>query len=168
MKIQTFINEFKLTFVYELLRQTLTDDQLFEHSVEDGQVIWFKEQMRQMWHLWLTAAAEEVPDGFALVKVKEIKTWYQDDDEPENFCNSEKELDILGDGIEDNDIIAVNVIKDCYISSVRKYGVWKIQMIGEQGDIHKSFMLADSHEDAEKVVQRNQAAKETWGSKAND
>lgn len=93
MKIQNFINEFKLTFVYELLRQTLTDDQLFEHSVEDGQVIWFKEQMRQMWHLWLTAAAEEVPDGFALVKVKEIKTWYLDDDEniyredPDWLCN---------------------------------------------------------------------------------
>ena len=69
MKIQTFINEFKLTFVYALLRQTLTDEQLFEHSVENGQVIWFKEQMRQMWHLWTTAAAEEVPDGFALVKV---------------------------------------------------------------------------------------------------
>ena len=69
MKIQTFINEFKLTFVYDLLRQTLTDEQLFEHVVEDGQVIWFKEQMRQMWHLWTTAAAEEVPDGFALVKV---------------------------------------------------------------------------------------------------
>lgn len=69
MKIQTFINEFKLTFVYDLLRQTLTDEQLFEHSVQDGQVTWFKEQMRQMWHLWTTAAAEEVPDGFALVKV---------------------------------------------------------------------------------------------------
>lgn len=69
MKIQTFINELKLTFVYALLRQTLTDEQLFEHSVQDGQVTWFKEQMRQMWHLWTTAAAEEVPDGFALVKV---------------------------------------------------------------------------------------------------
>ena len=73
MKIQTFINELKLTFVYALLRQTLTDEQLFEHSVENGQVTWFKEQMRQMWHLWTTAAAEEVPDGFALVKVEEIK-----------------------------------------------------------------------------------------------
>lgn len=67
MKIQTFINEFKLTFVYDLLRQTLTDEQLFEHSVQDGQVTWFKEQMRQMWHLWTTAAAEEVPEGFLLM-----------------------------------------------------------------------------------------------------
>lgn len=73
MQIQTFINEFKLTFVYDLLRQTLTDEQLFEHSVQDGQVIWMKEQTRQMWHLWTTAAAEEVPDGFALVRVEEIK-----------------------------------------------------------------------------------------------
>lgn len=162
MKIQTFINEFKLTFVYDLLRQTLTDEQLFEHSVQDGQVTWFKEQMRQMWHLWTTAAAEEVPDGFALVKVANVKTWYQDCDEPENWCNNDNELDVLGDCIDDDDIIAVNIIKDCVISSVQKFGVWKIQMIDEHGDIHKTFMLADSREDAEKVVQRNQAAKETW------
>lgn len=57
MKIQTFINEFKLTFVYDLLRQTLTDEQLLEHSVENGQVIWFKEQMRQMWLMWEKAQA---------------------------------------------------------------------------------------------------------------
>ena len=65
MKIQTFINEFKLTFVYDLLRQTLTDEQLLEHSVENGQVIWFKEQMRQMWLMWEKAQA--VPEGFILV-----------------------------------------------------------------------------------------------------
>ena len=61
MKIQTFINEFKLTFVYDLLRQTLTDEQLFEHSVQDGQVTWFKEQMRQMWLMWEKAQA--VPES---------------------------------------------------------------------------------------------------------
>ncbi|WP_432708556.1 DUF551 domain-containing protein [Pedobacter sp.] len=64
MKIQTFINEFKLTFVYALLRQTLTDDQLFEHSVENGQVIWFKEQMRQMWLMWEKAQA--VPEWISV------------------------------------------------------------------------------------------------------
>ena len=85
MKIQTFINEFKLTFVYALLRQTLTDDQLFEYSVQDGQVIWFKEQTRQMWHLWTTAAAEEVPDGFALVKVAKAQAV------PEGFILVKKE-----------------------------------------------------------------------------
>lgn len=71
MKIQTFINEFKLTFVYDLLRQTLTDEQLLEHSVENGQVIWFKEQMRQMWLMWEKAQA--VPE---VINVgNELQSW---------------------------------------------------------------------------------------------
>ena len=71
MQIQTFINEFKLTFVYDLLRQTLTDEQLFEHSVENGQVIWFKEQMRQMWLMWEKAQA--VPE---VINVgNELQSW---------------------------------------------------------------------------------------------
>ena len=84
MKIQTFINELKLTFVYALLRQTLTDEQLFEHSVENGQVIWFKEQMRQMWLMWEKAQA--VPEGFVLVEkkillegVNKIEQLFEDD-----------------------------------------------------------------------------------------
>lgn len=57
MDIQNFITEFKKTFVYDLLSQTLTDEQLFEHAVDGDGVTWFKEQMRQMWDLWQAAKA---------------------------------------------------------------------------------------------------------------
>lgn len=59
MDIQNFIAEFKKTFVYDLLSQTLTDEQLFEHTIDDDGVTWFKEQMRQMWGLWQAVKFQE-------------------------------------------------------------------------------------------------------------
>jgi len=59
MDIQNFIAEFKKTFVYDLLSQTLTDEQLFEHTIDDDGVTWFKEQMRQMWGLWQAVKSQE-------------------------------------------------------------------------------------------------------------
>ena len=72
MDIQNFIAEFKKTFVYDLLSQTLTDEQLFEHAIDGDGVTWFKEQMRQMWDLWQAAKAQAVPEGFALVSQKDL------------------------------------------------------------------------------------------------
>lgn len=64
MDIQKFIERFKHTFVYELLSETLTDEQLFEHVIDkDGAVIWFKDQTRQMWFMWQAAKAQAVPEG---------------------------------------------------------------------------------------------------------
>ena len=62
MDIQNFIAEFKKTFVYDLLSQTLTDEQLFEHVIDDDGVTWFKEQMRQMWLMWEKVKAQAVPE----------------------------------------------------------------------------------------------------------
>lgn len=70
MDIQNFITEFKKTFVYDLLSQTLTDEQLFEHAIDGDGVTWFKEQMRQMWDLWQAAKAQAVPEGFVVVPKK--------------------------------------------------------------------------------------------------
>ena len=60
MDIQNFIAEFKKTFVDDLLSQTLTDEQLFEHVIDDDGVTWFKEQMRQMWQLWNTGKLQAI------------------------------------------------------------------------------------------------------------
>ena len=62
MDIQSFIAEFKKTFVYDLLSMTLKDEQLFEHVVDGDSVLWFKEQTRQMWLMWEKAKAPAVPN----------------------------------------------------------------------------------------------------------
>lgn len=63
MDIQNFITEFKKTFIYDLLSQTLTDEQLFEHAIDGDGVTWFKEQMRQMWDLWQASKAQAVTNA---------------------------------------------------------------------------------------------------------
>ena len=48
-----------------------------ELEKEDGEYVSSKAQMG--WRMW--QAAQAVPEGFVLVPVKEIKTWYLDDSE---------------------------------------------------------------------------------------
>ena len=51
------------------------------------------EAMNFAWEAWRAAKAQAVPEGFVLVPVKEIKTWYLDDSEniyredPEWLCD---------------------------------------------------------------------------------
>lgn len=103
---------------------------------------------------WQAAKAQAVPEGFVLVEKSKVRTWYQDDDEPENFCNSESDLDCLGDCLDDDDIIAVNIHESAHISTRKVFGVWKSN---SPTDIQSKFILVDSHEEAEKIVASNKA-----------
>ena len=75
MDIENFIAEFKKTFVYDILSQTLSDEQLFERVVDGDAVLWFKEQTRQMWLMWEKAQAQAVPKGFILVSAEQMSQW---------------------------------------------------------------------------------------------
>lgn len=98
------------------------------------------------------AKAQTVPEGFVLVEKSKIRTWYQDDDEPENFCNSESDLNCLGDCLDDDDIIAVNIHESAHISTRKVFGVWKSN---SPTDIQSNFVLVDSREKAEEIVASN-------------
>ena len=89
-----------------------------------------------------------------LVEKSKIRTWYQDDDEPENFCNSESDLNCLGDCLDDDDIIAVNIHESAHISTRKVFGVWKSN---SPTDIQSKFVLVDSHQEAEEIVASNKA-----------
>lgn len=116
------------------------------------------ETLNTGWVMWLRAKrdakAQAVPEGFVLVEKSKITTWYQDDDEPENFCNSESDLDCLGDCLDDDDIITVNIHESAHISTRKVFGVWKSN---SPTDIQSKFVLVGSHEEAEKIVASNQA-----------
>lgn len=106
------------------------------------------------WDAWQAAKAQAVPEGFVLVEKSKIRTWYQDDDEPENFCNSESDLNCLGDCLDDDDIIAVNIHESAHISTRKVFGVWKSN---SPTDIQSNFVLVDSREKAEEIVASNKA-----------
>ncbi|UIP24550.1 hypothetical protein LZG54_10390 [Acinetobacter towneri] len=71
MDIENFIAEFKKTFVYDVLKDYVTDEKLFDHFVtENGDIVFLKEQTRQMWSMW--QAAKAIPDGFVLNKPAKV------------------------------------------------------------------------------------------------
>ncbi|WP_180033915.1 hypothetical protein [Acinetobacter sp. YH12233] len=70
--------------------------------------------------------AQSVPEGFVLVPKENISCFWQDDDEPENFCNSSNDWDCLGDGIEKDQIMIVNKHTQAHISTEKFFGVWKL------------------------------------------
>ena len=78
------------------------------------------------WEAWQAAKAQAVPDGFVLVQKDKISHFYQDNDEPENFCNSSDDWDCLGDGIDRDQIMIVNKHTQANISTERLYGAWKL------------------------------------------
>lgn len=67
MDIENFISEFKKTFVYNMLKDYVSDEKLFDHVVEGTEVIWMKEQTRQMWSMWQAAKAQADAPGHITV-----------------------------------------------------------------------------------------------------
>ena len=108
------------------------------------------------------AKAQAVPEGFVLVEKAKIKTWFQDDDEPENFCSEESEIADLADLYETGEIIKINRLEDCVISVTPLYGTWKIDRIDQEGDVYRSFVLCDSYYEAEKVIVSNKEVDDEW------
>lgn len=145
------------------------DSRKIQFNEETEQFMWRKNNvsdteveyvhlMNQRWYAWLACAkskAQAVPEGFVLVEKTKIKTWYQDDDEPENFCNSESDWDCLGDCIDNDEIMQVNKIQQATISTTPMFGVWKLMCLDQHGDAAKSFVLTNTREEAEQVLTQN-------------
>ena len=93
------------------------------------------ESINDQWTTWCACIgmlcldgkeAQAVPEGFVLVPKENISCFWQDNDEPENFCNSSNDWDCLGDGIEKDQIMIVNKHTQAYISTEKFFGVWKL------------------------------------------
>lgn len=74
MDIENFIAEFKKTFVYNVLKDYVTDEKLFDHFVmESGDIVFLKEQTRQMWSMWQAAKAQAVLEVVAIGN--DLQSW---------------------------------------------------------------------------------------------
>ena len=142
------------------------DDELQQYIALDGEMQLQVDEFNEHWDTfragWQAAKAQAVPEGFVLVKKSKVRTWYQDDDEPENFCSDESEIEYLADHIETGEIIKINKIEDCVISTTPLYGTWKIDRIDQEGDVHRSFVLCNEYYEAEKVIVSNKEVDDEW------
>lgn len=65
----------------------------------------------------------QVPEGFILVERERLDEFYQDDDEPENFCSNINEIDILGENLDIGDVMIINKITSAHVSTEKLYAV---------------------------------------------
>lgn len=97
--------------------------------------------------------AQAVPEGYVVVPTTNVHTFYQDDDEPENCCNDESELDLLGDCLDDGDIIIVNKITSAQLPSEKFYGTWVVDASNRKFELFVSYAEAAQ---AIKAAQENE------------
>lgn len=95
------------------------------------------------------------PEGFVLVPKEKITHFWQDADEPENFCSEESDFDDLGDCIDLGDIMEINKHTQAHIKTEKLYGTW-IADFGNPDDLSKFFV--GTKDECEAVVLKNEDA----------
>ena len=110
--------------LYNLLADI--DDESFDFFRKNGCGDYSIGEAQATWSAWQAVKTQAVMEGFVLVPKDKVSHFYQDNDEPENFCNSSDDWDCLGDGIDKDQIMVVNKHTQANISTERFYGAWKL------------------------------------------
>lgn len=153
------VSEFKKTCMELWFVPSLADSyknsSLFEFSIIDEEVIFMKEQARQLWIFWNKAKVHALPKGSVLVTESEIETFWQDDEEPENCVNKERDFNNLGDCLDIEDITSITKRRFANISSNKVYGTWVAKL--EDGELKKDYFFVGSENECEEIVEENKS-----------
>ncbi|MDV7581539.1 hypothetical protein R4795_15030 [Acinetobacter baumannii] len=145
----------ELWFISDLAA-SYTNRDFFSYSIiEDNQVFFMIEQTRQLWEFWNKAKAHNLPKGSVLIVEDEIKTMWQDNEEPENCVNKEKDFNCLGDCLDIEDIISITKQRYAYISAEKVYGTWVAKF--EAGELKKDYFFVGSQKECEEIVEENKS-----------
>lgn len=96
--------------------------------------------------------AQAVPEGFVLVSKDNLSVFWQDSDEPENFCSFESDFDDLGDCIELGDIMEINKHTQAHIQTEKLFGTWFAEAIDP---LEKANFFVGTHEECMAIVEKN-------------
>ena len=99
------------------VKHEMTEKQIFEFRNGKYSV----DCVNDGWKIWQASASR---DGYKLLPVKDINEFYQDDNEPEIFCERESDFDSLGDCTELDEIMTVNKYTSARLKKETLYGVW--------------------------------------------
>ena len=99
-------------------------------------------------------AAQAVPEGFVLVPKDNLSVFWQDSDEPENFCSSEADFNCLGDCIDIGEIMEINKFTQANINKEKLFGTWFAEAINPTD---KGNFFVGTKEECEAIVQKNKA-----------
>lgn len=104
---------------------------------------------------WLAAKGQAIPEGFVLVPKDQITSFWQDADEPENFCSKADNFDALGDCIDLGDIMEINKHTQAHISTEKLCGTW---ISNPDNPIDKLKFFVGTQSECDAIVQKNEDA----------
>ena len=104
--------------------------------------------------IWQAAKAQAVPEGFVLVPKENISYFWQDNDEPENFCSNESDFDCLGDCIDLGEIMEINKFTQAHVNKEILFGTWFAEAIDPS---EKANFFVGTHAECLEIVAKNKA-----------
>ena len=105
------------------------------------------------WEAW-QVKAQAVPEGFVLVPKENISCYWQDNDEPENFCSNESDFDCLGDCIDLGEIMEINKFTQAHVNKEILFGTWFAEAIDPS---EKANFFVGTHAECLEIVAKNKA-----------
>ena len=103
---------------------------------------------------WMAWKAQTVPEGFVLVPKENISCYWQDNDEPENFCSNESDFDCLGDCIDLGEIMEINKFTQAHVNKEILFGTWFAEAIDPS---EKANFFVGTHAECLEIVAKNKA-----------
>ena len=148
--------------VMEIQKESEAFEAHIKHIHPDLPDAWYKrdengrypEGMQQDWELWQAAKAQAVPEGFVLVPKENISCYWQDNDEPENFCSNESDFDCLGDCIDLGEIMEINKFTQAHVNKEILFGTWFAEAIDPS---EKANFFVGTHAECLEIVAKNKA-----------
>lgn len=119
-------------------------------------------EINSSWCTWQAAKAQAVPEGFVLVPKENISCYWQDNDEPENFCSNESDFDCLGDCIDLGEIMEINKFTQAHVNKEILFGTWFAEAIDPS---EKANFFVGTHAECLEIVAKNKAMIEAQGQK---
>ena len=101
-----------------------------------------------------SAKSQAVPEGFVLVPKENISCYWQDNDEPENFCSNESDFDCLGDCIDLGEIMEINKFTQAHVNKEILFGTWFAEAINPS---EKANFFVGTHAECLEIVAKNKA-----------
>ena len=145
------------------------------YVIKDGFIKDFDEDATEIWHrvntgwaMWKKAInfgrkqPQAVPEGFVLVPKENISCYWQDNDEPENFCSNESDFDCLGDCIDLGEIMEINKFTQAHVNKEILFGTWFAEAIDPS---EKANFFVGTHAECLEIVAKNKAMIEAQGQK---
>ena len=106
------------------------------------------------WMFAELANPQAVPEGFVLVPKENISCYWQDNDEPENFCSNESDFDCLGDCIDLGEIMEINKFTQAHVNKEILFGTWFAEAIDPS---EKANFFVGTHAECLEIVAKNKA-----------